>query len=556
MTYVITQNCCKDASCISVCPVDCIRPDRDVHESGLQMLYIDPDTCVDCGACEVECPVDAIYYEDDLPPEQVRYGDINADYFRRHPLDAKPSLNSRERDSVDPGSLRIAIVGAGPAACYAAADLLDIEGTEISIFDSLPTPFGLIRAGVAPDHQRTKGIIDLLGSALANPRVRCHFNVEVGRDVTPDELLAHHHAVIYGVGASKSRRLGIPGEELNGSVAAADFVAWYNGHPDHSDAQFDLSCQRAVVIGNGNVALDIARILLASDEDLTATDVADHALSALSSSMIEEVVILGRRTPRHAAFSAAEFLALGYLPGVDVVIESDDLAPDSGDDDETALKLQLAREYVARTVTPGNKRIVFRFMTSPVEMSGAGRVEALYTTSNTFDETGTLISGDRSESHTIETGLVLRSIGYHGTPIAGVPFDADAGRIPNVHGRVHDECGTALPGVYVTGWVKRGPRGVIGTNRACARETVAALWEDYQAGVLSKDVPHHHQMPQVLEQRGVQVVDWKGWRAIDAAERAGGADIGRPRVKLVDRRRMLSVAQASQASGRTCFPTE
>ncbi|MBP2454818.1 4Fe-4S binding protein [Mycolicibacterium lutetiense] len=541
MTYVITQNCCKDASCIAVCPVDCIRPDGDLHGSGLQMLYIDPDTCVECGACEVECPVDAIYYEDDLPSHLERYRDINADYFAKYPLDAKPMLNTRKRERVKPGSLRVAVVGSGPAACYAVTELLDIEGAEVDVYERLPTPFGLIRAGVAPDHQRTKLITEMFGSALANPRLRCHFNVEIGTDITHDELAARHDAVIYGVGASKSRALEVPGEDLPGSVSAADFVAWYNGHPDNADASFDLSGGRAVIVGNGNVALDIARVLLCGPDALRGTDIAEHTLDALAASATEEVVILGRRGPRHGAFSAAEFLALGHLPGIDVVIDSDDLEPAAGDDDETALKLQIAREYAEKPTTAGNRRVTFRFMTAPVEIVGDGRVEALRVVGNSFDASGALVGGDESTSETIETGLVIGSIGYLGAPVAGVPFDDAAGRIPNVNGRVVDEQGSSQSGVYVTGWIKRGPRGVIGTNRACAEETVANLWEDFRAGRLSRAIENRVDIDRLIAQRGIRRVDWQGWRAIDAAERELGAGTGRPRVKMVRRDQMLDV---------------
>ncbi|CDO30877.1 4Fe-4S binding protein [Mycolicibacterium porcinum] len=543
MTYVITQNCCKDASCVSVCPVDCIRPDREVQGSGLQMLYIDPDTCVDCGACEVECPVDAIYYEDDLPQHLERYRDINADYFGRHPLDAKPSLNTRERARVEPGALRVAVVGSGPAACYTVAALLDIEGVEVDVFERLPTPFGLVRAGVAPDHQRTKSITEMFGTALGNPRLRCYFNVEIGADITHEELVAHHHAVIYGVGASKSRDLAVPGEDLAGSVAAAEFVAWYNGHPDNADAAFDLSGDRAVIVGNGNVALDIARVLLSGPDALQGTDIAQHALDALATSTIEEVVILGRRGPRHAAFSAAELLGLGHLPGIDVIMDGDDFEVAPDDDDETALKLQVAREYYERPTTPGNKRIVFRFMTSPVEIIGDGRVEAVRVVPNSFDQSGQLASGDESKYETIETGLVMRSIGYLGAPVAGVPFDAATGRIPNANGRVLDSQDNIVGGVYVTGWIKRGPRGVIGTNRACAHETAAGLWEDFSTGKLSRSTESRDSIDRLVAQRNIRRVDWTGWRAIDAAERERGASAGRPRLKIVQRDQMLNIIE-------------
>jgi ferredoxin/flavodoxin---NADP+ reductase len=312
VAYVITQNCCKDASCVPVCPVDCIRPTGGTGEfTDTEMLYIDPVACIDCGACVDVCPVSAIDYEEDLPEQLERFKEINAAYFDRHPLEVGAAQDSKKAGSVEPGSLRVALVGAGPAAWYAANELLGIAGVEVDMFDRLPTPFGLIRAGVAPDHQHTKAVVSIFGSAFSNERFDCHLNVEIGRDLSHEDLMAHHQAVIYAVGASNSRDLGIPGEDLPGNYAAADFVGWYNGHPDHTEHQFDLSGRRAIVVGNGNVALDVARVLLMDPEELGKTDIAQHALDALSDSTIEEVVILGRRQPRDAAFSVGEFLALG-----------------------------------------------------------------------------------------------------------------------------------------------------------------------------------------------------------------------------------------------------
>ncbi|MFE6861915.1 FAD-dependent oxidoreductase [Nocardia sp. NPDC057668] len=523
MAYVITQNCCKDASCVPACPVDCIRPLAGaVGEPGAQMLFIDPETCIDCGACADECPVGAVYSEYDLPPELERFRDINAAYFQRHPLEATVP------ETVSPAparaELRVAVVGAGPAACYAAAELLGIPGVEVDLFERLPTPFGLIRAGVAPDHQRTKSIVKIFDRAFSDSRFGCHLHVEAGRDITHDELLAHHHAVIYAVGASDSRDLGIAGEELPGNYAAADFVGWYNGHPDHADRSFELSGSRAVIIGNGNVALDVARMLLLDAPALGRTDIAEHAADALADSGIGEVVILGRRGPREGAFSAGEFHALGHLPGIDVVIEGGDLTAHPDDDVETTIKLELAREYADRGTTPGNRRIVFRFNSSPVELTGRERVTGVRVLSTVPGENATEL---------LDTALVLRSIGFRGRALAGLPFDDAAGIIPNERGRVVDSDGRTLPGTYVTGWIKRGPRGVIGTNRTCAAETVAQLLADYAAGTLHRDVGDRGAVRELLAGRGITPVDWPGWRAIDDAERARGASAARPRVKFV-----------------------
>ncbi|UXA11510.1 FAD-dependent oxidoreductase [Mycobacterium sp. SMC-8] len=531
MAYVITQNCCKDASCVPVCPVDCIRPvSGSAAFTGAEMLYIDPETCIDCGACMEECPVDAIHFDDDLPAALERFKHINAAYFDRHPLEPSPPLPRTKRASVEPGSLRVAIVGAGPAACYAATELVAIDGVEVNMFERLPTPFGLIRSGVAPDHQLTKSVVGIFARAFTNARFTCHFNVEIGKQLTHQDLLTHHHAVIYAVGASESRRLGIPGEDLPGNHPAADFVGWYNGHPDHANHTFDLSARRAVIIGNGNVALDVARVMLMGPDELARTDAAQHALDALSDSRIEEVVILGRRGPRDAAFSVGEFLALGYLDGVDVVIDGGELESDPDDDIETELKLNLAREFAQHPSTPGNKRIVFRFLASPVAVEGSDRVEGLRISRNGVNEL-------------IETSLILRSIGYQGSAPAGLHGDPATGIVPNDRGRVVDTIGNPVSDSYVTGWIKRGPRGVIGTNRVCAEETVRTLLDDYHGGLLCREVTGREAFVSLLTERGAEPVDWKGWRAIDDAERQRGVEASRPRIKFVDTAEMLALTQ-------------
>jgi ferredoxin/flavodoxin---NADP+ reductase len=531
VAFVITQNCCKDASCVPVCPVDCIGPVAGAGEfTGTEMLYIDPAACIDCGACAEECPVGAIYHEEELPPQLARFLDINATYFAHKPLEMDVPAGNHDHAAVGAGSLRVAIVGAGPAGCYAATGLARVAGVEVDLFDRLPTPFGLVRAGVAPDHQHTKSVVDIFDPAFTSPGFGCHLNVEVGRDITHEELLEHYHAVIYAVGASQGRDLGIAGERLPGSHAAGDFVGWYNGHPEHAQHRFDLSAERAVIVGNGNVALDMARVLLMGSEELAKTDIAHHALESLAASRVREVVILARRGPREAAFSVGEFLALGHLPGVDVIVDSDELEPHSGDDVEMIMKLEIAREFTQRARQPDNKRIVFRFFISPAEVVGEGRAEGLR------------VVRPGSETELIETRLILRSIGYRGSPIDGVPFDAVTGLVPNGNGRVVGEDGRPIPGAYVTGWIKRGPRGVIGTNRTCAGETLAKLWEDFDAGVLNRDVGERAAVVALLAERGVEAVDWRGWRAIDAVERQRGSQACRPRVKFVDLADMLTVA--------------
>ena len=520
MTFVITQNCCTDASCVPVCPVDCIRP--VAGDAPTPMLYIDPQTCVDCGACVAECPVGAIYHEDELPAGLTRFRDINAAYFDRAPLAMRNIAPTTVPRAVDRGALRVAIVGTGPAACYAAAELLRTPGVEVTMFDRLPTPFGLIRSGVAPDHQATKEIVSLFEPVLASDRLDCYLNVAVGSDISHAELVEHHHAVIYAVGASRSRELGIPGEHLPGHSAAADFVAWYNGHPDHADHDFDLSTPRVVIIGNGNVALDAARVLVSGADYLSRTDIADHAVRALESSAVREVVLLGRRGAAVAAFSVGELIAIGELPGIDVVVEGE-IGARPDDDLDGALKYDLVAEFASRPATPGNRRVVLRFSEAPLELVGGAHVTGLRTTAGN-----------------IEAGLVLRSIGYRGAPVAGVPFDDESGRVPNEAGRVLDGA-APVPGVYVAGWIKRGPRGVIGTNRTCAQETVENLMADFAAGRLARTAGGD--IGAVLAERGVSAVDWQGWLAIDAAERARGAASDRPRTKLVRVDDLVSAAQ-------------
>ncbi|AQA24751.1 pyridine nucleotide-disulfide oxidoreductase family protein [Rhodococcus sp. MTM3W5.2] len=558
MAYVITQACCNDASCVATCPVNCIHPTPDEAQfRTTEMLYIEPDTCIDCGACVDACPVAAIFPADQLSEADARYAEINANYYEKYPLqEGWRPLEATEAKRVDLGTLRVAIVGAGPAASYAAEQLLVHSDVEVEVFEKLPTPWGLIRAGVAPDHPGTKVITDAFEWTAAKDGFQFHLNVEVGKHLSHDELMANHHAVIYAVGASSDRRLDIPGEDLPGSHAATEFVAWYNGHPDYADREFDLSGERAVIVGNGNVAIDVARVLTMDIAELATTDVADHALEALRHSNIREVVLLGRRGPAQAAYSTPEFLALGELENVDVVIDPAELELDelsarlleSGEyEPSTEFKVQLAREFAERASTPGRKRIVFRYLASPTALLGTDRVEAVTVARNELvaGTDGSPSARPTADSEALEASLVLRSIGYRGRPLAGVPFDERRGTIPNDNGRVLESAGGApVDGVYVTGWIKRGPSGVIGTNKACAKETVRGLLEDFQSGSLSRPVGSRKDLTKLVAQRQPARIDYRGWQAIDAAERAGGAASGRPRVKITDVDEMLGVARA------------
>ncbi|MEN0134151.1 MAG: FAD-dependent oxidoreductase [Rhodococcus sp. (in: high G+C Gram-positive bacteria)] len=557
MAYVITQPCCNDASCVDVCPVNCIHPTPDEKPfASTEMLYIDPDTCIDCGACVEECPVEAIYAENDLDEVDEPYLDINAQYYTKHPIgpDWPEPLKLPQIDAAL-GTLHVAVVGSGPAACYAAMELTAKPRVEVDIFDRLPTPYGLVRAGVAPDHPGTKGVTDQFRSVVGKRTVHCHFNVNVGTDVTHEELLAHHHAVIYAVGAAGDRELGIPGEDLAGSHAATEFVAWYNGHPDYADRTFDLSGERAVIVGNGNVALDVARILVTDPEILARTDLADHALEALRASNIREVVILGRRGPAQAAYTNPELLALGRMPNVDVVVDPEEAVLDpasrafiDGDEAEPFQrhKVRQVEEFARRTADPAKKRIVLRFLTSPVEILGTDTVEAVRIAKNELvaDASGRLGAKPSDDTSTLDTGLVLRSIGYRGRPVTGVPFDDRRGVIPNENGRVIDpETGAPVPGVYVAGWIKRGPTGVIGTNKYCSAETVRMLIDDFSAGRL--DAPADREgLDRLIAERAPDAVDYQGWQRIDKTERAEGRAAGRTRTKLITIESMLAAARA------------
>lgn len=558
MAYVITQPCCNDASCVDVCPVNCIHPTPDEAPfATTEMLYIDPDTCIDCGACVDECPVEAIFPDNELSESDAAYEAMNAAYFEKHPMGPDwPVPTPMAKIDPELGTLKVAIVGSGPAACYAAMELTGKPRVEVDLFDRLPTPFGLVRAGVAPDHPGTKGVTDQFRTVVAKKTVRCHFNVEVGKQISHAELLEHHHAVIYAVGAAGDRRLGIAGEDLPGSHAATEFVAWYNGHPGYADRTFDLSGERAVIVGNGNVALDVARILVTDPDILAKTDLADHALETLRNSNIREVVILGRRGPVQAAYTNPELMALGQMADVDVVVDPLEVQLDEESrafiDSDAAepsalLKVKQVQEFASRTSDSTRKRIVLRFLASPVEVLGDGAVSQLRIVKNelVLTSTGQLSARSTTESETIDTGLVLRAVGYRGTPVPDLPFDDARGVIPNENGRVIDlESGAPLPGVYVAGWIKRGPTGVIGTNKYCSAETVSMIFDDFAGMRLSAPSTEAGKLAALLDERSPDQVDYQGWQRIDRAERASGAAVGRPRTKFVSIESMLAAARA------------
>ncbi|MEV4233831.1 FAD-dependent oxidoreductase [Nocardia sp. NPDC050408] len=512
MPYVVTQSCCSDASCVYACPVNCIHPTPDEPDFlTAEMLYVDPQACVDCGACASACPVDAITSSKKLTDEQKPFIEINADFYRQarlRPLLAKPVPAAEIHTERQP--LRVAIVGSGPSAMYAADELLTQPDVTVTVFDRLPVPHGLARYGVAPDHDRTRQVNKLFDIISAQPGFGSYLNIEVGKHISHADLLAHFHAVIYAVGASSDRKLGVAGEGLAGNVSATDFVAWYNGHPDHAERTFDLSQRRAVIVGNGNVALDVARILASNPETLAGTDIAPHALKALRESKVEEVVVLGRRGPLESAFTVPEFVGL-LGADVDIVIEGELPAVTDELPYQVEQKLRLLHSVAERPLG-ARKRIVFRYLAAPTAILGTDEVAGIEVSRNELvtDPDGRVRAVATGETERLDAGLVLTSVGYRGVAVPGLPFDEQAAVIPNLNGRVLEQSGGAvLPGIYVTGWIKRGPTGFIGTNKSCAQETVRQLADDFNAGRLREpassatDFDHlvHRRRPSVVARR-------------------------------------------------------
>ncbi len=453
--------------------------------------------------------------------------------------------------------LRVAVVGSGPAGFYAAAALLAHDPPfEVDLFDRLPTPWGLVRLGVAPDHPKIKAVSRVFERIAQRPGFRFFGNVEIGRDLQSDELARLYDAVIYAVGSQTDRRIGIPGEDLPGSWPATAFVAWYNAHPDFHGLPFDLSSRRAVVVGNGNVAVDVARMLALTSAELAPTDTADDAIAAIVAAGIEEIVVLGRRGPAQAAFTTPELIELTELEGADLIVDPAELELDPASaaalEDDTALarrNLEVLREAAARPVTGKPKRVVLRFCVSPVAILGAERVEAVEVVRNELvaDADGRIVAVPTEEREVIPCGLVLRSVGYRGVAIEGVPFDEGRAAMANRDGRVIDAVGDVVSGLYCTGWIKRGPSGVIGTNKKDANETVELLLADAEAGLLPRR--DDSDIAELLAGRGVTPVTHAAWEAIDAVERARGEEQGRPRVKLGQWQELLEAARGPQETG-------
>lgn len=452
--------------------------------------------------------------------------------------------------------LRVAIVGSGPAGFYTAQALLRSgRPLTVDVLDRLPVPYGLVRHGVAPDHQKLKSVTALFEKIGNSDKLSFRGNVTVGRDVSIADLRETHHVVILAYGAATGRSAGIDGENLAGSLSAGEFVGWYNGHPDYRHLEIGLDTSTAVVLGHGNVAVDIARILAKPTTRLASSDIPAHALRALGNSRIRDIRVVGRRGPVQSKISPKELRELGGLDGCDVTVRPDDLALNAEsraelDDpraEEDRRRLQLFESFAARPPGAAARRIAFHFLSSPVAIDGDTRVRGI-----TLERTR--LSGDpftqraegTGERYRIETGLVIRSIGYSGLPIdEGVPFDAGRGVVPNDDGRVTSG-GTPVAGLYCTGWIARGPRGLIGDNRDHGVRTAKHVLEDFPEGATRDARPGTAALDRLLADRGVRAVCMDGWRRIDASERRRGEPLGKPREKYTCIKEMLALAGANR----------
>ncbi|WP_104990452.1 FAD-dependent oxidoreductase [Deinococcus sp. NW-56] len=439
--------------------------------------------------------------------------------------------------------LRVAVIGSGPSGIYAAEALTKQTAlpVEVDVFDRLPTPYGLVRYGVAPDHLTIKSVTRAFEKVLSDPRVRFLGNVEFGTDLTHEEARSLYDALVYTVGASADRRLGIPGEDLQGSMSATEFVAWYNGHPDAAARELVLNAQGVAVVGVGNVALDVSRILVKTVEELRGSDIAEHALTVLERSHVRDVWVLGRRGAAQAKFTTKELREFGELNAADPIVKPAEVQVDEATEalitDNTVKKnLEVLRDFAVRTPEGKERRIHLRFLVSPVEIldDGTGHVGGLKVERNVLDESGGAVG--TGEYEVLPVQMVLRSVGYKGVALPGVPFDERRGVIPNVEGRVEGR-----PGEYTAGWIKRGPSGVIGTNKKDAVDTVAGLLADAGAGALPAAAqPGREAVDALLRGKGVDVYTYHDWQVLDAHELAQGEQQGRPRAKVVHRHEMLT----------------
>jgi ferredoxin--NADP+ reductase len=460
--------------------------------------------------------------------------------------------------------LRVAIIGSGPSAFYAADHLLKQNlVVQIDLFDRLPTPYGLVRGGVAPDHAKIKSVTKVYDRIAANPNVRFYGNVQFGKDISHADLKAHYHQIVYAVGAQSDRRLGIPGEDLKGSDPATEFVGWYNGHPDYRDRQFDLSQERVAVIGVGNVAVDVVRSLASSYEELRGTDIADYALEALRNSRVREIYLLGRRGPAQGAFTNPEIKELGSMAEADVIVRPDEATLDplsrawleANRDSNVEKNVELLVAYSQRPPAGKRKRVHMRFLVSPVEITGEGHVQAIKLVKNELHPVsdGSLRPRPTDVYETLPVGLVFRSIGYRGVPLPDLPFDQKAGIIPNQKGRVIDPATQQpIPGEYVVGWIKRGPTGIIGTNKPDSQETANLMLEDIgQAAPLDPACASRESMERLVFERKPDAVTWNDWLLLDQMEIENGQAVGRPRLKFSRIEDMINALKARKRAKAT-----
>jgi ferredoxin--NADP+ reductase len=441
--------------------------------------------------------------------------------------------------------MRVAIIGSGPAGFYAAEALLkrtDVR-VDVDLFDRLPTPFGLVRGGVAPDHQKIKAVTRVFTSTAARPTFRFLGNVLLGRDLTVEDLRRHYDQILYATGNETDRRLGIPGEGILRSTPATVFVGWYNGHPDYRKATFDFSVRRVAVVGNGNVAVDVARILLRTRAELERTDIAAHALEALRDSQVREVFMLGRRGPAQAAFSPAELKELGKLEDADPIVDPRDL--EGLEDEEPGGNIEILRSFAARPPRPDAKKLHFRFLVSPTEVlaDAGGGVSGLVLERNRLEPRadGSLVARGTGETEVLEVGMVLPAVGYAAERIPGVPYDEKARIVANEDGRVVDPVHrTVIPGEYVVGWARSGPQGLIGEHKKGSAQVVEHMVAD-AAERPPRALPPREAIDALLRERGVRFVTFDDWRQLDEIEVARGARRGAPRDKFVDVEAMLEI---------------
>ena len=545
MAFVITQSCCADASCVSVCPVNCIHPTPDEPDFGTtDTLYVDPAVCIDCGACADACPVKAIVPADILRGDARTFIDINAQFYdtpRDETVWTAPSFTHSMDTDGEP--LRVAIVGSGPAASYTARHLLTTTTCDVAMFERLPVPGGLLREGVAPDHGSTKAMASAFRWVYAHPRTSTYFNVEVGKDISLAELRQRFHAVIYGVGARGANTIGFVGEQDPAVVHAGDVVGWYNGRPSEPGVEpfaMPLDQERVVIIGNGNVALDIARTLLAPVESLQHTDMPAGVVEQLRHSKVREVVVLGRRAPKFAAFTRPELLMLPETAKCDVVIEDrrgirEEIAELTESRHQVLASLPVVPIDLTAPPAPG-RRIVLGFDTTIAQV-----VHGQVSLRRTQDPA----AGDGLEPQDFAIGEanVVLANGFRVLPQPGLPYDEVTHRIPQQDGRVIDpSSGKPIPGVYLVGWTKRGAVGGLGKNRLDSEHTVNAILEDANAGRLHKPTMGWLAFRRMVNARTNVVSARRALHVLDREEKAG-RKAGRPREKFVSTDELLAASR-------------